>query len=155
MYPQITIVLVKIADDNQLVWGYSGGLPWPWNKNQIIFCIAFFHVRAYSSSIIGQWVIYSYTMLSNVSHRHQFKHVNDVWFSTIENNKQPCFVWQRCSIFITIVNKTSKTYVAPWCYKWVVGWMDGWMDWISQGGVKYRAPFGANNLRLTVFLSSN
>ena len=35
-------------------------------------------------------------------------------------------------------NNTSKTDVAPWCYKWDwdgYGWMDG-----SPGGVKYRAP---------------
>ena len=32
----------------------------------------------------------------------------------------------------------SQMDVAPWCYKWV-GWMDG-----SPGGVKYRAPYGAN-----------
>ena len=35
----------------------------------------------------------------------------------------------------------TKTDVAPWCYKWM-GW-DG-LDWISQGGVMYRAPYGAN-----------
>ena len=37
------------------------------------------------------------------------------------------------------LNNTSETDVAPWCYKWVDG-----MDWISPGGVKYRAPYGAN-----------
>ena len=36
-------------------------------------------------------------------------------------------------------NNTSTTDVAPWCYKWVG------LDWIgSPGGVKYRAPYGAN-----------
>ena len=38
-------------------------------------------------------------------------------------------------------NNTSETDVAPWCYKWVDG-----MDWIYPGGVKYRAPYGANNI---------
>ena len=35
----------------------------------------------------------------------------------------------------------SKTDVAPWCYKWTNG-----LDWMdrSPGGVKYRAPYGAN-----------
>ena len=41
-------------------------------------------------------------------------------------------------------HNTSKTDVAPWCYKWTdwMGWdgMDG-----SLGEVKYRAPYGANN----------
>ena len=41
-------------------------------------------------------------------------------------------------------NNTSKTDVAPWCYNWVMGWM----DWISPGGVKYRAPYGANKRHL-------
>ena len=36
-------------------------------------------------------------------------------------------------------NNTSKTDVAPWCYKW--DWMDGWK---SPGGGMYRAPYGAN-----------
>ena len=47
-------------------------------------------------------------------------------------------------ISIITINNTSKTDVAPWCYKW--DWMDGWMDgWKSPGGGMYRAPYGANN----------
>ena len=30
--------------------------------------------------------------------------------------------------------------VAPWCYKYT----DGWMGWKYPGGVRYRAPYGAN-----------
>ena len=40
-------------------------------------------------------------------------------------------------------NNTSKTDVAPWCYKWVMGWL----DWISPGGGMYRAPYGANKTK--------
>ena len=42
--------------------------------------------------------------------------------------------------------------VAPWCYKWM-DWMDG-LDG-SPGGVRYRAPYGANNSSLlhTSYLS--
>ena len=36
--------------------------------------------------------------------------------------------------------------VAPWCYKW------DWMDWISPGGVRYRAPYGANKFYDKAFL---
>ena len=39
-------------------------------------------------------------------------------------------------------NNTSKTDVAPWCYKWVNG-LDGW---VSPGGGMYRAPYGANKV---------
>ena len=36
--------------------------------------------------------------------------------------------------------------VAPRCYKWdKIGWMDGWLDG-SLGGVRCRAPYGANNI---------
>ena len=42
------------------------------------------------------------------------------------------------------MNNTSKTDVAPWCYRWAG--LD-WMDWVgSLGGVKYRALFGANKV---------
>ena len=32
--------------------------------------------------------------------------------------------------------------------------MDGWMDWISPGGRRYRAPYGANNglLMITIHI---
>ena len=32
-------------------------------------------------------------------------------------------------------------------HRGATGGLDGldWMDWISPGGVKYRAPYGANN----------
>ena len=42
-----------------------------------------------------------------------------------------------------LFNNTSKTDLAPWCYKW--DWMDGWIGWKSPGGGMYRAPYGANN----------
>ena len=42
-------------------------------------------------------------------------------------------------------NNTSKTDVAPWCYKWVDG-LDGWMGISGWGYVLYRAPYGAKNL---------
>ena len=38
-----------------------------------------------------------------------------------------------------LLNNASETDVAPWCYKWTDG-LDG-----SPGGVKYSAPYGANN----------
>ena len=40
----------------------------------------------------------------------------------------------------TNIYNTSKTDVAPWCYKWV-----DWTGWKSPGGGMYRAPHGANN----------
>ena len=40
--------------------------------------------------------------------------------------------------------------VAPCCYKWMMGWM----DWISPGGVKYWAPYGANNKKVLCSLYS-
>ena len=46
-------------------------------------------------------------------------------------------------IFCVASNNTSKTDVAPWCYKWT-DWMDG-----SPGGVKYKAPYGANKAIFT------
>ena len=38
--------------------------------------------------------------------------------------------------------------VAPWCYKWVIG-----LDWKSPGGVKYRAPYGANYLNENITMA--
>ena len=46
-----------------------------------------------------------------------------------------CHVSHGCSPYN---NNTSKTDVAPWCYKWVVN-MDGW----CPGGVRYRTPYSA------------
>ena len=35
--------------------------------------------------------------------------------------------------------------VAPWCYKW--DWIGmGWV-WISLGGMRYRAAYGAKNVK--------
>ena len=39
-------------------------------------------------------------------------------------------------------NNTSETDVALWCYNWD-GMGDGWDG--SPGGVRYRAPYGADN----------
>ena len=33
---------------------------------------------------------------------------------------------------IWMVNNTSKTDVAPWCYKWVMGWLD-WIGYLRVG----------------------
>ena len=43
-------------------------------------------------------------------------------------------------------NNTSKTDVAPWCYKWV-----DWTGWKSPGGGMYRAPHGANKRASPIF----
>ena len=51
-------------------------------------------------------------------------------------------LWTRKTL---VMNNTSKTDVAPWCYRWM-GWV-GWLDWISPGGVMYRAPYDGNNIR--------
>ena len=42
-------------------------------------------------------------------------------------------------------NNTSKTDVAPWCYKWVERIGIG-----SPGGGMYRAPYGANNVVMLI-----
>ena len=41
---------------------------------------------------------------------------------------------------LSIFSKNHYVYmdVAPWCYKW--------LDWISPGGVRKRAPYGAKNV---------
>ena len=67
---------------------------------------------------------------------------NKIWILCPHKRKRCNVSWLE-----TRMNNTSETDVPPWCYKWIGYGRDG-IGWYP-GGVKYRAPYGANKFEPT------